>query len=184
MARVRRRVPGLLLCLPSLGCNGEGPRPPAPPVTTAPAPPTTVARTPSLTAEAIPGVEAATIHGELGKIGFAADPPRTTPGFVTTTSKRADATVSTYGRGPADVAKVVAEANGAAAPAVLVSVASAVVKGAEAKKAESWIKTELKKGPVSPTRPRTAQATYGQQTFELLVRRATATLSIGRLTTK
>ena len=101
---------------------------------------------------------------------------------MTTTSKRADATVSTYGKGPDDVVKIVAEADRAVAPTVLVSVASSVVKGADAKEAETWIKAELKKGPVSPTQPRAAQATYGQQPFELLVGQATVTLSIGRLT--
>ena len=183
MVWVRRRALGLTLCLAAPGCEGDGAQPPGPPSTNAPAPTTTVARTPSLTAEAIPRLETAAVHAQLGQSGFAANPPTTTPGFVTTTSKRADATVSTYGKGPTDVVKIVAEADRAVAPTVLVSVASAVVKGADAKKAETWIKAELKKGPVSPTEPRAAQSTYGQQPFELLVAGATATLSIGRLTT-
>lgn len=181
------RAPALLLCLAALGCGGGGGSPDPPPepaTTTTLAPTTTAARVPVLTAEAIPGIEVAAVHDPLRKIGFAREAPKATPGVVTTTSKRGDATVSTYGKGPADVVKVVAEADRAAAPTVLVAVAGVVVAGADARKAETWVKAELAKGSISPTQPRTAQATFGRQPFELLVAKATATLSVGRLTTK
>lgn len=187
MARVRARAPALVLCLATLGCAGSGSKP-TPSSTTSPSSttpaPTTTGKPPSLTAAPIAGLDAAAFHASLRKAGFTTGPPGTTPGFVTTTSTQAGATVSTYGTGPADVVKIIAEADGAAAPSVLVAVATQVAKGPEAKKAETWVKAELKKGPIGPAQPRVGTAAFAKQPFELLVTSTTATLSIGRLTAK
>lgn len=137
---------------------------------------------PNLTAEPIPGLETGSLHGGLERIGFAKSFSTARPGIVTTTSKRDDATVSTYGSGPADVVKIVAEANRDVAADVLGTVARAALTGSDARKAESWVKTELSaKAPAGATQPRTATAEYGSQPYELLVTPATATLSVGRL---
>jgi hypothetical protein len=180
------RAAAATLSLVTLGCRGDGGDEPAPPpsaVTTAPSVATTVARIPALTGDPIPSLEPAGLHANLGRIGFTTAAPATAPGFVTTTSRREDATVSTYGKGPTDVVKIIAEANTAAAPTVLVSVAAAPLRGSEARRAETWVKAELRKGAIGPTQPRMAKATYGRQPYELLVTSTTATLSIGRLTT-
>lgn len=146
------------------------------------APTTTVARVPTISAEPIAGLDPATLHRKLGTIGFTTGAPTTVPGFVTTTSLRSGATVSTYGKGSTDVVQIVAEVDKAAAPPVLATVALSATSGSEARKAEAWVKAELmKKGPTSPTAPRTARATYGGQPHELLITTSTATLSIGRL---
>lgn len=189
MARVRARVPALVLCLATLGCGGSGSKP-TPSSTTGPSPTTpapattTTEKPPSLTAAPIAGLDATAFHASLQKTGFTTRPPGTTPGFVTTTSQRAGATVSTYGTGPTDVVKIIAEADTGVAPSVLVTVATQVAKGPEAKKAETWVKAELKKGPISPTKARVGTASFAKQPFELLVTGTTATLSIGRLAAK
>ena len=75
-----------------------------------------------------------------------------------------------------DVAGITAEV------AARFGLALSATSGSEARKAEAWVKAELmKKGPTSPTAPRTARATYGGQPHELLITTATVTLSIGRL---
>ncbi len=169
------------------GCAGGGPGP-SPTSTTAPEPVTTTTTTtttkvPTVTASAIPGLVPATIHDELKAIGFATSEAVTSSAsFVSITSKRSDATVTSYGRTPAEVAKVVAEANRVVAGPVLSAVAAAPLNRAEAAKAEAWVKAELKKGPTKGTQPRSSQASYGGQPYELLVGPATATLSIGRIT--
>ena len=168
------------------GCAGGGPGPdpgPGPTSTTAPEPATTTTRVPNVTASAIPGLVPATIHDKLKAIGFATGEPITSSAsFVSITSKRSDATVTSYGRNPAEVAKVVAEANRAVAGPVLSAVAAAPLNPAEAAKAQEWVKAELKKGPTKGPQPRSSQASYGGQPYELLVGPATATLSIGRIT--
>lgn len=176
------RIVTLAASLLAVGCNRADPGPPPPPAsTTIPAPTTTVARVPTLTADPIPEVTAAAIHADLVEIGFTTARPTTAPGFVTTTSKRTDATVSTYGTGADDVVKVIAEADTTAAPTVLPAVAATVLKRREARRAGAWLGAELKKGPKSPTEPRTSSGTYGKQPHELLITTRTATLSIGRL---
>jgi len=166
-------------------CGGDGPDPVPPPTvgsSTTEAPTTTVARVPTLTAEPIAGLDPTALHRKLGTLGFTTGAPTTVPGFVTTTSQRSGATVSTYGKGPTEVVKLVAEVDRAAASQVLAVVALSATTGSEAKRAEAWVKGELRKeGPTSPTEPRSAQATYGEQPHELLVTTSTATLSIGRL---
>jgi hypothetical protein len=139
-----------------------------------------VARVPTLTAAPIAGLDAAAFHGLLESSGFTRTTSSTRPGFVPTTSTRADATVTTYGTGPADVVKIVAEADTKAAPSVLPTVAAAVAKGAEGKKAAAWLTVTLKKGPISVAQPRTATASYASQPFELVITATTASLSIGR----
>ena len=184
---MRRRGPVLILSLVATACGRGSSNPPSstvPSSTTAPATAptsTTIAPIPKLTAAPIAGLDVATFHGALGKIAFAARPPSSVPGFVTTTSTRNDATVSTYGRGDTDIVKIVAEADTGAAPMVLVAVAKSVLKGAEATQAEAWLKAALKKGPISPDQPSTASAVYAKEPFDLVVNAATATLSIGRL---
>jgi len=141
-----------------------------------------VARVPTLTAEPIPGLDPATLHRKLGTLGFTVGAPTSVPGFVTTTSQRRGATVSTYGKGPSDVTQIVAEVDKAAAPQLLPTVALSATSGSDARKAEAWVKAQLKSSaPISPTAPRTARGTYGGQPHELLVTSSTATLSIGRL---
>jgi hypothetical protein len=143
---------------------------------------TTTVGPPALTAAPIAGLGTSAFHAGLARAGFTTAPPTTRPGFVTTTSTRADATISTYGTGPADVVKVIAEADVKVAQAVLGEVATTVARGPDAKRAEAWIKAALRKGPISAAQPRAVAATYGRQPFELLVGATTATLSIGRLT--
>jgi hypothetical protein len=175
------RIVALAACLLAVGCSrgGSDPSPPPRPWVTL-APTTTVDRVPNLTADPIAGVSTQAIHAELAALGFTTAEPTTAPGFVTTTSRRADATVSTYGTGAADVVQVVAEASTQAAPTVLPAVVVAVVKGADAKKAGAWVSAELKKGP-SPAAPRSSSATYGKLPHDLIITTKTATLSIGRL---
>lgn len=182
VAPVRGVGIAVLLGLAVAGCGGARPEPAPPPTPVPPAPTTTTAKVPALTAAAIPGLATETVHGTLGRIGFTQVATVGSPGFMTTTSTRKDATVSTYGTGPADVVKVIAEADTAAAPVVLVAVARTAVKGTEAGRVETWLKAELRKGPIGPTQPRTAKATYDRQPFELVVTASTATLGIGRLT--
>lgn len=166
------------------GCSRDRaePTPSSTTASTQPAPETTTTRPPKVTAAAIPGVETAAFHSELAKLGFTAGSPSSRPGFVTTTSTREGATVSTYGQGTGDVAKIVAEADTKAAVEVLVPLARTVTHGADDRRVEAWLKAELKRGPISATRPRTARETYGGQVFDLLITAATATLSIGDLT--
>ncbi|MEO5680101.1 MAG: hypothetical protein ABIS47_10570, partial [Acidimicrobiales bacterium] len=72
-------------------------------------PGSSTARAPKITAQPIPGLEAPDLQSRLTGIGFTGGPPNTAVAdFVTTTSKRADATVTTYGRGLTDVVEVVA----------------------------------------------------------------------------
>ncbi len=180
-----RRIVVLVTCVLVSGCGKDGSDPsPSPstgdPSTTVLAPTSTVARVPTLTAEPLSGVRTADLHAGLVKVGFTTAAPTTAPGFVTTTSKRNDATVSTYGKGADDVVKVIAEADKAAAATVLPAVAVATLKGTDGKRSEAWIKAELKKGPRSPTQPRSSTETFGQP-HELLITSSTATLSIGRL---
>jgi len=164
------------------GCTGDGPGP-GPTSTTAPEPATTTTRVPNVTASAIPGLVPAAIHDKLKATGFATGEPVTSSAsFASITSKRSDATVTSYGRTPAEVAKVVAEANRAVAGPVLSAVAAAPLQPAEAAKAQAWVQAELKKGPTNGPQPRSSQASYGGQPYELLVGPATATLSIGRIT--
>lgn len=182
--RHRLLLAALALLTPPAGCSRDQAEP-TPPPTTAPserAPETTTARLPKVTAEAIPGVETAAFHAALAKLGFTAGSPSTRPGFVTTTSTREGATVSTCGQGTGAVAKIVAEADSKAAVEVLVPLARTVTHEADDRKVETWLKAQLKRGPISATQPRTARQTYGGQTFDLLVTGATATLSIGDLT--
>ena len=181
-AAVGRGLVAVGVALALTGCAGGGPGP-DPGVTSTTEPATTTTRAPNITASAIPGLVPATIHDKLKAIGFATSEPITSSAsFVSITSKRSDATVTSYGRTPAEVAKVVAEANRAVAGAVLSAVAAAPLKPAEAAKAKAWVKAELKKGPTKGTQPRSSQASYGKQPYELLVGPATATLSIGRIT--
>ncbi len=180
LGAVGRGLVAIGVTLALTGCAGDGPGP-GPTSTTAPA--TTTTRVPNVTASAIPGLVPATIHDKLKAIGFATGEPVTSSAsFVSITSKRSDATVTSYGRNPAEVAKVVAEANRAVAGPVFSAVAAAPLKPAEAAKAQAWVKAELKKGPTEGTQARSARASYGNQPYELLVGPATATLSIGRIT--
>jgi hypothetical protein len=182
---VRRPLIGALALLSlSAGCGRDRAEPtlPSTTATTQPAPDTTTKRLPQVTAEAIPGLETAAFHSELAKLGFIVGSPSSRPGFVTTTSTREGATVSTYGKGTGDVAKIVAETDSKAAVEVLVPLARTVTHGADDRKVETWLKAQLKRGPISATQPRTARQTYGGQTFDLLVTGATATLSIGDVT--
>lgn len=153
--------------------------PPLDASTTLPA--NTTTKLPKVTGEALPGVETAAFHATMARLGFTAGAPSTMPGFVTTTSKRTDATISTYGRGMGDVVKIVAEADKVAAVEVLVRVARTVTSAVDDPKVEGWLRAQLKKGPLSATQPRTARETYGGQPFDLLVTAITATLSIGDL---
>lgn len=139
-------------------------------------------RLPAITSQPIAGLEAGAIHDDLARIGFTGGEPSGGEGFVKITSKRADATVSTYGTSPGDVVKIIAEANPAVAPAVLGKLAATAVPGLEATRAEAWVKTELKTRPTSPTQPHAARATYAKVPYELLVTSKSATLSIGRIT--
>lgn len=88
---------------------------------------------------------------------------------MTTTSRRSDATVSTYGRGAGDVVKIVAEANTPAAAAVLVPLARTVTHGRDDRRVADWLKAQLRKGPTSATQPRTARQTYAGLPFDLVV---------------
>jgi len=182
--RVRGRSSLVVFGLVAASCGG-GSRPTpattAGPSTTTPAASTSPARAPTLSAAAIPGLGAPSFHAGLRSSGFASTAPGGTSGFVTTTSKRADATVTTYGRGPDDVVKIIAEVGTAAALDVLATVVAAVAKGPEAKRADAWLKAGLKMGPINATRPRSTVATFAMQPFELLVTASTATLSIGRV---
>lgn len=192
VAIVRRRLAVVVACMALGGCTGDrsDPRP----TSTEPAP-TTTTRVPVITAGAIPRLTPTAIHDKLRTIGFTTtEPSASGTSFVTITSKRADATVSTYGRTPAEVAKVVAEADRPVAASVLAVVAVVALQGAEVARAQTWLTAELKKGasgpaerkgqaPPSTSQPRVAKATYGGQPYELVITAATATLSIGRLTT-
>ena len=178
---MRRCLAAIVAVLAVTACRGGRPAPT--PTTASTAGVTTTAiPVPSITASAIPGLAPANIHDKLKALGFTTGPPSTgNASFVTITSKRTDATVTTYGRTPTDVAKVVAEADKAAADAVLRTVAAAPLKGAEVTQAQTWVRTEVKKGPTDPTRPRSSNATYGGQPYDLVVSVSTATLSIGRI---
>jgi len=179
--QIGRAVAVAAACVLAVGCRGDrSPSPPTTPSTAAAT--TTTARVPVLTGDPIPSIQPSTIHGNLQNLGFAVGAPATAPGFVTTTSTRTDATVTTYGKGPDDVVKIIAQADSAAAATVLPPVAAALLNGSEARRARIWVTAELKKGAKSPTEPRTTKATYGQQPYELLITTTTATLSIGRLT--
>lgn len=169
-------------CLFFVGCSrgGESPAPPTS-TTQVPPPSTTTSRLPKATGAPLPGIEAVAFHDVLAGLGLTTGPPSTTPGLVTTTSSNPDATVSTYGRGAGDVVKIVAEADSAAAAAVLVPVARAVTSGADDRKVEVWLRAQLRRGPISATQPRTARASYGGLPFDLIVNAATATLSVGDL---
>lgn len=115
-------------------------------------------------------------------IGFTSGPPKAlTADFVTTTSKRADATVTTYGRGLTDVVEVVAQAETKAAVPVLGAVATTPLSRADGTRALAWVRAEVAKGPLSATKPRSTEMTYGGQRYQLLVTSSTATLTIGRL---
>lgn len=184
VARVGGRGVGIVVCLAVVGCGGNRTvRPPPPSSTTAP-PPSAVSttRAPSITSEPIPGLTPQTVHGGLEKAGFTTGPPAGSAGFVTITSKRSDATISTYGKSPDDVVKIIAEADPVVAPAVLVPVAAVAVRRADARKAEAWVKAELKKAPTGSTSTHAAQASYGRVPYELVVTAKSATLSIGRVT--
>ena len=186
VARVGGRGVGIVMCLVLVGCGGSRTgRPPAPSATTSP-PPTSVSttRAPSITGEPIPGLTPQAVHGGLEKAGFTTGQPGGNAGFVTITSKRADATVSTYGKSAGEVVKIIAEADPAVAPTVLGTVAAVAVTGADARKAESWVKAELKQAPTGPTQTSAAQASYGRVPYELIVTAKSATLSIGRVTSR
>lgn len=141
----------------------------------------TTTRLPTVTGQPIPGLDTAAFHAAFGKTGFTQAPPTSLPGFTTTTSKRADATISTYGKGPADVVSIVAEADLPAAASILPAVVAAVAKGPDARKADAWVLAQLKQRPSSASGPRSASSTFGGLPYELLVNAVTATLSIGRL---
>ena len=182
LGAVGRGLVAIGVALALAGCAGDGPGP-GPTSTTALEPATTTTKVPNVTASVIPGLAPATIHDMLKAIGFATGEPVTSSAsFVSITSKRSDAAVTSYGRTPAEVAKVVAEANRAVAGPVFSAVAAAPLKPAEAAKAQAWVKAELKKGPTEGTQARSARASYGNQPYELLVGPTTATLSIGRIT--
>lgn len=178
---MRRCLAAVVAVLAVTSCRG-GRQIPTPTTASTEAVTTTAAPVPSITATAIPGLAPAGIHDKLKALGFTTGAPSTgNASFVTITSKRTDATVTTYGRTPTEVAKVVAEADKAAADAVLRSVAAAPLKGAEVVKAQTWVRAQVKKGPTNPTSPRSSKATYGGQPYDLVVSASTATLSIGRI---
>jgi len=180
---MRRCLAAAVAVLAVTACRGGRPTPtPTPPPASTEVVTTTTSLVPSITAAAIPGLTPAGIHDKMKAIGFDTGAPSTgNASFVTITSKRGDATVTTYGRTPSDVSKVVAEADKSAADAVLRQVAAAPLKGAEAVQAQTWVRSQVKKGPTDPTRPRSSKATYGGQPYDLVVSASTATLSIGRI---
>ena len=108
LAAVGRGLVAIGVALALTGCAGDGSGPgPGPGPTTAPEPATTITKVPNVTASVIPGLVPATIHDKLKAIGFATSEPITSSAsFVSITSKRSDATVTSYGRTPAEVAKV------------------------------------------------------------------------------
>ena len=181
MALPRRAFALFLACLVVSAC-GRDRGGPAPATSTTTLPATTTTRGPSVSGQAIPGVETAGFHAMLGRLGFTAGQPSSRPGFVTTTSTRTGATISTYGRGAGDVVKIVAEVDRGTAAQILVPVARTVTGGGDDRKVEDWLRDQLRKGPISATQPRTARETYGGQPFDLLVTASTATLSVGDLT--
>lgn len=191
---VRRHLAVAVACMALGACTGDRSDPT--PTSTGPAPTTaepTTTGVPVITAGAIPRLAPSGVHDRLRAIGFTtAEPTTIGSSFVTTTSRRSDATVSTYGRTPTEVVKVVAEAERPVAATVLAVVAASPLQGAEVARAQTWLTAGLKQPPVRTSKslaapvtsqPQVTKATFGGQPYELVVTAATATLSIGRITT-